>query len=241
MTRSPAAPRKPPRAVDRLVRRVAPRLIVALSQVTWPARLAAAVRRGLRRDGRVELFFAFDDPCSAVAVLDLADRVTGRDVRLTLRPVVTRGIPDDPAVDQKRRYAVIDARRLARRLGRRLRRDAPLEPATVAFLAGWVAAGPEGPALNRFTVRALEELWFGAEDAVHEAPYAALWRKELGTQPPGTGEAVASAVRESERQMRRRGPYDTPAAWVHGQWFFAHDRSAQIADRLDDLGWVARP
>jgi hypothetical protein len=38
--------------------------------------------------------------------------------------------------------------------------------------------------------------------------------------------------------MRRRGPYDTPAAWVHGQWFFAHDRGAQIADRLDALGWT---
>ena len=39
--------------------------------------------------------------------------------------------------------------------------------------------------------------------------------------------------------MCLRGPYDTPAAWVHGQWFFAHDRSAQIGARLDDLGWTA--
>jgi hypothetical protein len=39
--------------------------------------------------------------------------------------------------------------------------------------------------------------------------------------------------------MRRRGPYDTPAAWVHGQWFFAHDRPEQIAHRLDQLGWTA--
>jgi hypothetical protein len=46
-------------------------------------------------------------------------------------------------------------------------------------------------------------------------------------------------VRRNERRMRRRGPYDTPAAWVHGQWFFAHDRPAQIAHRLDQLGWAA--
>ena len=36
--------------------------------------------------------------------------------------------------------------------------------------------------------------------------------------------------------MRRRGPYDTAAAWVHGQWFFAHDRVEQIGHRLDELG-----
>ena len=41
--------------------------------------------------------------------------------------------------------------------------------------------------------------------------------------------------------MRRRGGYDTPAAWVHGQRFFAHDRLVQIGERLDDLGWTAAP
>jgi len=34
---------------------------------------------------------------------------------------------------------------------------------------------------------------------------------------------------------------DTPAAWVHGQWFFAHDRLVQIGERLDDLGWTVSP
>ena len=48
-------------------------------------------------------------------------------------------------------------------------------------------------------------------------------------------------MRRNERLMRRRRPYDTPAAWVHGQWFFAHDRLAQIAARLDELGWTAGP
>jgi hypothetical protein len=26
---------------------------------------------------------------------------------------------------------------------------------------------------------------------------------------------------------------------VHGQWFFAHERLAQIEHRLDELGWAA--
>jgi 2-hydroxychromene-2-carboxylate isomerase len=168
-------------------------------------------------------------------VLDLADRLADRDVALVLQPVVARGIPDDPAVGQKRRYAITDARRLARRSGRQLRREEPLDAEAAAFLADWVAAGPAGPALTRFTVRALERLWFGDDLGLDEAPYAALWRAELGTEPPVV---TAEAVHRCERRMRRRGPYDTPAAWVHGQWFFAHDRGAQIADRLDGLGWT---
>jgi 2-hydroxychromene-2-carboxylate isomerase len=39
--------------------------------------------------------------------------------------------------------------------------------------------------------------------------------------------------------MYRRGPYDTPAVAIGRQWYFAHDRLAQIADRLDRLGWRA--
>jgi hypothetical protein len=39
--------------------------------------------------------------------------------------------------------------------------------------------------------------------------------------------------------MARRGPYETPAAWVAGRWYFAHDRAVQICDWLDELGWVA--
>lgn len=220
-----------------LTRRLLPRAVVALSQITWPSRLCAAARRALGRRGRVELFFAFDDPCSAVAVLDLAERVAGRDVRLALKPVVGRGIPGDPAVDQKRRYALIDARRLARRVGLVLRRGEPLDAGATAFLAHWAAAAPPGPALTRFCVEALRRLWFAPDGAVEPADYAALWRAHLGGEPPSaTG---GGGVRRNERLMGRRGPYDTPAAWVHGQWFFAHDRMVQIGSRLDDLGWTA--
>ena len=44
---------------------------------------------------------------------------------------------------------------------------------------------------------------------------------------------------ENERRMKRRGPYDTPAAVVGGRWYFAHDRAEQVADWVDELGWAA--
>lgn len=227
----------PPSPADVLTRRVAPRAVVALSQVTWPSRLGATTRRHLGRRGRVELFFAFDDPCSAIAVIDLAARVAGRDVQLVLKPVVRRGIGGDPAVDLKRRYAIDDARRLGRRAGLELSRSEPLTAGATAFLAEWAASAPQGLVLTRFCVEALRRLWFATDGPVDPAGYAAVWREQFGGDPPVAG--GADRLRGNERLMHRRGPYDTPAAWVHGQWFFAHDRLVQIGSRLDDLGWTA--
>jgi 2-hydroxychromene-2-carboxylate isomerase len=220
---------------DVLTRRVVPRAVVAMSQVTWPARLGAAMRRRLGRGGRVELFFAFDDPCSAVAVIDLAERLARRDVTLLLKPVVARGIDGDPAVAQKRRYAIVDARRLARRAGLVLSRSEPLAAEDVSFLAEWTAAATADPALTSFCVAALRHLWFDTDEQPVVEGYAALWRERFGAQP----EPGRDRIRRNERLMHRRKPYDTPAAWVHGQWFFAHDRLVQIGERLDSLGWTA--
>ncbi|HMJ32473.1 MAG TPA: hypothetical protein VK501_01045 [Baekduia sp.] len=226
---------------DRLSRRVLPRAVVALARIDTPARMAARVRRRLGRSARVELYFAFDDPCSAVAVVDLAERLDGADMRLLLRPVLRRGIAGDPAVELKRAYAVQDARRLARRSGRVLGRDAPIPPADVAFLAKWAAAADgDGPALTAFCVAALSRLWLAPEAPIDREDYTELWREAFGAEPPGEEVAAdggSAPVRRNERRMARRGPYDTPAAWFHGEWSFAHDRPAQIAARLDDLGW----
>lgn len=227
------------RPLDMLARRVLPRVVVAQSRVDWPSRSGAATRRRLGRSGRVELFFAFDDPCSAVAVIELAERTSARDVRLVLLPVVRRGMKDDPAVELKRRYAIDDARRRGVRAGLELSRTEPLDADSVSFLAEWVSVAPQGPALTRFCAEALTRLWFdgtGAASGVDRDAFAALWRERLGTDPPPAG---SHGVKRNERRMRRRGPYDTPAVWVHGQWFFAHDRPAQIEQRLDDLGWTA--
>src|SRR4051812_20332056 len=172
---------------EQLTRRVLPRVVVVLSQVDWPARTGARVRRLAGRRGSVELFFAFDDPSSAVAVIELARRVSGRDVMLLLKPVVTRGIAGDPAVDLKRRYAIVDARRLARRAGLELVRTTPVKAADTAFLAEWVAGAEPGHAVTSFCVEALTEIWFKPSPPPSPAEFAPLWRKHFGHEPPTAG------------------------------------------------------
>lgn len=219
---------------DRLRRRVVPRAIVSLSTVRRPGRALAAARRALGGSARVRLFVAFDDPYSAVALLGLEDRLGGRRVRLEIEPVVERGIPGDPAAADKRRYAVIDARRLARRAGLELSRTEAVRAEETAFLAVW-AAGTEGPRRASFCAAAMRQLWFRSDGSVSQEPYAALWREHVGGDPPA---ARPGATRSGERGMRLRRLYDTPVAVVHGQWFFAHERLAQIEHRLDELGWT---
>jgi 2-hydroxychromene-2-carboxylate isomerase len=218
-----------------VARRVLPRAVVAESRLDGFARMAAASRRALGRRGRVELYFAFDDPSSAVALLDLADRLQEHQARLVLLPVVGRGIPGDPAAELKRSYAVGDARRLAGRMGLSLMRADPRAPETTAFLAEWVASGPQGPALIRFCVEAMTRLWLEAGERARPGDLAALWRALLGGSPGRPG--GPRRVRRNERRMRLHGIYDVPAAWVHGEWFFAHERAEQIEHRLDELGW----
>ncbi|MCW2967611.1 MAG: hypothetical protein JWM71_1383 [Solirubrobacteraceae bacterium] len=217
-----------------LRRRILPSTVIRLSQVDRPARLAAAARRAAGGRGRVELYFAFDDAASAAAVIDLTDRLAGRPVDVVALPVVSRGIPGDPAVEDKRRYAITDARRLGRRAGLALSRSQPLAPQDTAFLAEWVAGADPSAAVTAFCAAALRRLWFQDDGPVDAGSYAELWRAHVATEPTGD----PAAVRRHERRMRRRGPYDTPAAVVGGQWFFAQDRAASIASRLDDLGWT---
>jgi hypothetical protein len=219
---------------DRIERRWVPRTVVALSQIEWPARISARVRRKAGRRERVELFFAFDDPCSAVAVLDLSRRLGGREVQLVLTPVVQRGWPDDPATEAKRRYAIADARRLARsRLDLELGRSEPVPADEVAFLAEWVAGAQTDPA--RFIVPALRRLWLTGDAPVERGAYELLWHEAMGVAPDPNPQGVRAA---EERMRRRNGPYDTPAAVIGRQWWFAHDRPAQIVERVEELGWA---
>jgi 2-hydroxychromene-2-carboxylate isomerase len=205
--------------VSLLRRRVVPSAIIALSQFDGPARLAAALRRAIGRPARVELYLAFDDPSSAVALLELSRRLAAHDVELVTRPVVRRGIRDDPAADDKRRYALADARRLARRAGLTIGRAEPPDPEWCASLACRAAGLPE-PERGDFCRSAMRHIWL--ESAARE--------------PQQSGGDVR-ALHANERRMRRAGPYETPAAVVHGQWFFAHDRAAQIESRIVELGF----
>ena len=77
---------------DRAEREIGPRLIVAASTVTAPARAAAGARRLAGRSGRVELYFGFDEPTSAFAVIDLAQRLHGRKVIFDLHRCVDQSL-----------------------------------------------------------------------------------------------------------------------------------------------------
>jgi hypothetical protein len=76
----------------------------------------------------------------------------------------------------------------------------------------------------------MRELWCGD-------PEAPLSRERFAPLFPG--KPPAGDARRAERSMRRRGLYDTPVAVLAGEWFFAHERVATIAERLDELGWRA--
>jgi 2-hydroxychromene-2-carboxylate isomerase len=221
---------------DALRRRVFPRAVIRLSTVRGHRRAAARVRRALGGRARIDLYVAFDDASSAVALVGLAERVAARRVRLVVEPVVARGIPGDPAAADKRRYAVSDARRLARRDGRELSRTEPVAPEATAFLAAWAAAAPAGVKRAAFSTAAMRRLWFESAGPVDPGAYVALWREHVGGDPPSDG---AYGIRRSERAMRLRRLYDTPVAVTGGEWFFAHERLAQIEEALDDLGWAA--
>ncbi|MFM8562036.1 MAG: hypothetical protein ACKOB9_08060 [Solirubrobacterales bacterium] len=225
---------------DKLEREWIPRLILAVATFTLPFRLAAAARRATGRRGRLEFFFAYDEPTSAYALLELARTVRGRRVRIELVPVVHRGIEGDSALERKRAYAIVDGRRLARRIGLELGRSAPVEPQSVSFLAAWTALGPQGPSLEGFAEEAMRRIWFGDDEPVDREQFASLWRERLVSEPPDEGSPeAAAALRANERRMSRSGPYETPAAKIGGRWDFAQDRPRQIGAWLDQLGWRA--
>ena len=221
---------------ERLARRAGPRLLAASATVTLPARVRAQASRLRGGGGLVEMFVAFDDPCSAIAVHELVPELERRRVEVRIMPVVRRGIAGDPAVARKRAYALLDAARLARRrLGLELRRNEVLPADQVAFLAEWTAAAPHGPARTTFCRAVLARLWFEDGGEVRAEDFASLWRKHVGGEPIPD----PAAVRRCEARMARRGPYETPAVWTAGRWYFAHDRPRQICEWLDELGWVA--
>lgn len=207
---------------DRIQRTIAPRTVVALSRLRLP-RLRAP---------RVELYFAYDDPYAAVALPGLLALTRARGLPLHLYPLLERGIEGDPAAQQRARYSLVDADRLLQRGNRRLARQQPLAAADCAFLAAWTQAATGAPALADFAAAALERLWLHSEGAVEREPYVNLHRDILGREPLAASPQLEQAVRRNTRRLKARGHWESPAARVNGEWFFAHERLPQIAERL---------
>jgi 2-hydroxychromene-2-carboxylate isomerase len=223
------------KATDRLAKSTVPRLVASASTVRGPAKAGAAIRRARGGRGRVELFFAFDDPASALALVELDRRLSGRNVDLVAIAVADNAMEGDPAVDAKRAYAVIDTARLARRNDLRLARKSVLAPADVRQAMEWAATAGTGPGVTDFCVQAARSIWFETEGTIDSELLAGLWLSSVRTEPPvidGGGGLAANAKR-----MRRRGAYGVPMAWVHGRLYFAHERLDQICEELDRLGW----
>jgi 2-hydroxychromene-2-carboxylate isomerase len=219
---------------ETLRRAVAPRLVVATSCIEWPAQLSASLRRRLGQPAHIELFFAFDDPYAAIALPGLIKIAQQRRARLTLYPLIERGIANDPAAESRRRHAVEDSQRLARRFGKTLSRSTSLSAQDTAFLAAWTQTANADAGVINFAAAALEQLWFKSSGAVKQEDFRRLHSQYLHSASAAGNEA---ALASNTARLLKLGHWESPAALVEGQWFLAHERLAQINDHLERLGW----
>lgn len=219
---------------ETLRRSVAPRLVVATSRIAWPAQLSARIRRALGRPANIELFFAFDDPYAAVAMPGLIKIARQRNAKITLYPLVERGIANDPAAEARHRHAVDDSQRLAGRSGKTLSRLEPLRASHCAFLAEWTESARHDDGMLNFAAAALEHLWFRSSGPVKQDELRRLHTQMLHSAAAGHNEA---ALARNTARLLKLGHWESPAALVEGQWFLAHERLAQIDEHLERLGW----
>jgi 2-hydroxychromene-2-carboxylate isomerase len=221
---------------DILQKVLMPRLLVAWFSTRWPGQLWAWLLRCLGGRAEVELYFAFDDPYSVVA-LPLLEVAARRHTELSLYPLVERGMDQDPALEQRRRFAIEDSLRLLRRRGLGLRRRSPLAPADTAFLAAWTEALRGRPQMQAFAAAALTRLWLNSDGTVRPEDYAGLFRELTGEAPPAADGVLVQRLAANRARQLRKGHWESPAARVQCEWFFAHERIPQIEERLSYLGW----
>jgi 2-hydroxychromene-2-carboxylate isomerase len=213
-----------------------PRLLLAWFATRWPGQLWAWILRRLGGRAQVELYFAFDDPYSVVA-LPLLEVAARRRTELQLYPILERGLEGDPAHAQRRHFAIEDSRRLLRRRGLTLRRKEPLAPADTAFLAAWTESLRGQPRMQEFAAAALTRLWLCSSGPVRAVDFAALFTEITGLPPPQPDPVLSRRLADNRRRQLRKGHWESPAARVQGEWFFAHERIPQVEERLSYLGW----
>ncbi len=213
-----------------------PRLLVTWFALRWPGIVWARTLRLLGLRAQIELYFAFDDPYSVVA-LPLLEVVERRRAELRLYPIIERGIAGDPALNQRRRFSLTDSQRLLQRRGLALKRRSVLSPEDTAFLAYWTESLRGQACMQAFTSAALKRLWLETDGPIDQDEYALLFQQVAGHAPPATSEVIRQAVANNHIRQLRKGHWESPAARVQGEWFFAHERVPQIEERLSYLGW----
>jgi len=110
----------------------------------------------------------------------------------------------------------------------------------VAFLAAWSEAARSRAAIEAFTVASMRALWLEGDGEVRPEIFAELYRRACAAEPPSPLAAPEAALRANERALTRKGHWETPAARIAGEWFFAHERVEAMGERLDYLGLRAR-
>jgi 2-hydroxychromene-2-carboxylate isomerase len=155
--------------------------------------------------------------------------------QLALYPVAEHGIAGDPDLPLRRAYAITDAARLLRRRGDSLLRTAPLQPTDVAFLAAWAEAARDRGALEAFTTEAMAAVWQSAEPSLEPARFRPLYQRVVGAPPPDALAPLEQRVTRNAARLRSRGHWETPAARIAGEWFFAHEREEQMSELLSEL------
>lgn len=223
-----------PAITEHLRRAVVPSALVSLSRWRTPARLSATIRRAFGGRPRIELFFAYDDPYSAIALPGLLSIAARHQSELHLYPLREHGLPGDPAAQQRRVHAVEDSRRLAKRNGRQLSRSQPIAPDDCGFLAEWTQAARGTSGAASFATASLKQIWFESNGPVTRESFQALREQHLGNISESAG---ATELARNSQHLLRRGHWESPAALVEGEWFFAHERLEQIEAHLQDLGW----
>jgi 2-hydroxychromene-2-carboxylate isomerase len=216
-------------------RRVLPSLVVLLSRIRAPRAILASLRRVFGKTPTLELYFAYDDPYAAVALKGVVALAKRHGAKLALFPLLERGIPDDPAAVQRQRHTIVDAGRLLEREGRRLSRRIPVAPEDAAFLASWTQAAQGHPALAEFAVAAIEQLWVDGNGPVRPENFFALHRQVLGREPPPDDAVLRAMLAANHARLLARGHWESPAARLDGEWFFAHERLPAMAVRLAAL------
>lgn len=199
------------------------------------AAVRSSVGRIRRRAPRAELYVAFDDPYSALALETVRDLRSAPHVDFEIYPVVRRGVAGDSNSELRRAYSLRDAKRLATRRGRPIVRDELISPERVAELAYWTEAAREQGRHEELCVALLERLWFRGKSLPDFGELYALYRQIVGSNPPKNLLRYRLQVRKNETRLLRRGHWDSPSLLLEGKWYFAHERGEQIRQQLEEL------
>ncbi|MBT8491990.1 MAG: hypothetical protein KJO07_02925 [Deltaproteobacteria bacterium] len=203
------------------------------SKVQGAVRSRLAKLRGL--ESRAELFVGLGDPYAPLALAVMAEVVDERRVDYQVYPVFRYGASPKDHEPMRRRYAVLDARRLAARRGIVMNHDQPIDVDRVETLTYWVEAARVHGKHRALLARLVTRLW--AEHALPDyGELYAIYQQEVGAPPPRNLLTARHRVRQNEARLRRRGLWSSSSLWLEGKTFFAHERRGQIDDYLEELG-----